>query len=152
MLSTMYWIKRRKKKRARATSVTKHYVIHKESARTLIHERLTHWNQFYNLQFNRVAIRNQRRCWGSCTSLRNLNFSYKILFLPSHLQDYIIVHELCHLQELNHGQNFWDLVAQQLPEYRSHMAELRSIEKGGTSYVRLEKMKDTLAPHVVNDI
>ena len=152
MLSTMYWIKRRKKKRARATSVTKHYVVHKESARALIHERLAHWNQYYNLQYNRVAIRNQRRCWGSCTSLRNLNFSYKILFLPAHLQDYIIVHELCHLQELNHGRDFWNLVAQQVPEYKSHMAELREIERGGTSYVRLEKLKDTQSFHVVRDI
>lgn len=150
MLSTMYWIKRRKKKRA--SSVTKHYVVHKESARALVHARLTHWNQYYNLQYNRVAIRNQRRCWGSCTSLRNLNFSYKILFLPPHLQDYIIVHELCHLQELNHGQNFWNLVAQQVPEYRSHMAELKAIEKDGTSYVRLEKLKDIQTAHVVRGI
>jgi predicted metal-dependent hydrolase len=146
----MYWISRRRKKRA--TSVTKHYVTHKESAREVIHARLHHWNQFYGMEFNRVAIRNQRRCWGSCTSLKNLNFSYKILFLPAHLQDYIIVHELCHLQELNHGKNFWLLVAQQVPDYKVHIQELRSIEQGGMSYVRLEKLKENEHSDVIGTI
>ena len=127
----------RKRRRKRASSVTKHYLEHKESARELIHARLEYWNQFYNFQYNRVAIRNQRRCWGSCTSLRNLNFNYKILFLPPHLQDYIIVHELCHLAELNHGRAFWTLVGQEIPTYKEHVHELRAIEqKGMTAYIR----------------
>lgn len=142
----MYWVKRRGKKRA--SSVTKHYVLHKELAREMVHQRLIHWNQFYGLQYNRVAIRNQRRCWGSCTSLKNLNFSYKLLFLPSHLQDYIIVHELCHLQELNHGKNFWLLVAQQIPDYKMRITELREIERGGMSATRLQKMKEMSHTHV----
>jgi predicted metal-dependent hydrolase len=136
----MFWIKKRKK---RGTSVTKHYLVHKEPARQMVHARIAYWNQFYGLEFKRVAIRNQRRCWGSCTSLKNLNFSYKLLFLPEHLQDYIVVHELCHLQELNHGENFWALVAQQVPNYKAHIVELRAIEKGGLSYVRLEKLKES---------
>lgn len=131
----MFTIRRRRRKRA--SSVTKHYLAHKEAAREVITQRLVYWNQFYGFSYNRVAIRNQRRCWGSCTSLRNLNFSYRILFLPSHLQDYIVVHELCHLQELNHGSNFWMLVAQQIPEYKSHIQELREIEKLGiAAYVK----------------
>ena len=78
-----------------------------------------------------MAIRNQRRCWGSCSSKKNLNFNYKIQFLPEHLADYIIVHEMCHLVELNHGQKFWDLVAAQIPEYERYVTELRAIDKGG---------------------
>ncbi len=143
----MYWLKRRRRKRA--SSVTKHYVAHKENARALVHERLLYWNQFYNFEYKRVAIRNQRRCWGSCTSLKNLNFSYKLLFLPPHLLDYIIVHELCHLKELNHGQNFWALVAEQVPDYKAHITELRIIEQGGLSYVRLEKLKEKAEEDVV---
>jgi len=142
----MYWIRKRRKKKA--SSVTKHYLAHKEPARELIQTRLQYWNQFYNFKYNRVAIRNQRRCWGSCTSLKNLNFSYKLLFLPPHLLDYIVVHELCHLQELNHGKDFWLLVEEQLPDRKSHIAELRVIEQGGMSYVRLEKLKETYSPHV----
>jgi predicted metal-dependent hydrolase len=149
----MKWrIVRGRKKVKRASSVTKHYVVHREHTRELIHARLEHYNRHYALAWNRVAIRNQRRCWGSCTSLKNLNFSYKILFLPEHLQDYIVVHELCHLQELNHGKDFWALVAQQIPEYKSHIAELRKIEQGGMSYVRLEKLKENYNQHVVTGI
>lgn len=122
-----------RKRRKRASTVTKHYVTHKEIARTLVHERLVYWNQFYNFTWNRVAIRNQRTCWGSCSSLGNLNFSYRILFLPPHIQDYVIVHEMCHLQELNHSADFWALVAETIPEHRTHRKELRAIERAGVT-------------------
>lgn len=111
--------------RRRPSSVTKHYVTHREAARALVHQRLQFFNTHYNLPYNRVAIRNQRRSWGSCTSLRNLNFSYKILFLPPELRDYIIVHELCHLKELNHSNNFWSLVAEIFPNYKELRKQLK---------------------------
>ena len=135
----MWRVVRRKRKR-RASSVTKHYLEHKEAARARILARLHHYNQHYNLEWNRLAIRNQRRCWGSCTSLKNLNFSYKLLFLPDHLLDYVVVHELCHLQELNHGPQFWALVAEQVPDYKNHMQELCQIERHGTSIAVLSKL------------
>ena len=91
----------------------------------MVHERLEYWNQFYGFAYKRVAIRNQRTCWGSCSELGNLNFSYKILFLPAHLADYIIVHELCHLEEFNHSPAFWAQVARTLPNYKTLRKELR---------------------------
>jgi predicted metal-dependent hydrolase len=127
----MWWGRKPKVRRKRASTVTKHYVAHKKTARALVLSRLEYFNQFYNLTWNRVAIRNQRRCWGSCSSKKNLNFNYKIQFLPPHLADYIVVHEMCHLIELNHGQGFWDLVAQQVPDYEARIQELRLIDKGG---------------------
>mgnify|MGYP001800539539 CR=1 FL=1 len=130
----------RRRKRRRASSVTKHYVAHKEIARELILERLEHYNTYYNLSWNRVAVRNQRRCWGSCTSLKNLNFNYKLLFLPAHLQDYIVVHELCHLAELNHGPRFWSLVAEQIPDYQARVHELKANERGGHSVSYLQSL------------
>lgn len=133
----MWKWKKRTRRVKRATTVTKHYLEHKESARELTLARLQHFNQHYGLEWKRVAIRNQRRCWGSCSSLKNLNFNYKILFLPPHLRDYIIVHELCHLVHLNHGQSFWNLVAEKIPDYQTHVAELRKIDKGGNSISHL---------------
>jgi predicted metal-dependent hydrolase len=127
----MFWGKKRRVVRKRATTVTKHYVTHKEQARELALARLEHFNEHYNLIWNRVAIRNQRRCWGSCSANKNLNFNYKILFLPAHLCDYIIVHELCHLTHLHHGKEFWDLVAEQIPNYKIALKELREIDKLG---------------------
>lgn len=133
------WYRIRRKRR-RATSVTKHYQVHKETAREVIVARLEHFNQYYQLPYKRVAIRNQRRCWGSCSELGNLNFSYKLLFLPACLRDYIVVHELCHLKELNHGPQFWALVGEVLPEYKALRRELRRIERTvGTAAGNLEK-------------
>jgi len=126
--SLMRFFKVRKRRRS---SVTKHYLTYKEQARTLVHERLNHYNEHYGFAYNRVAIRNQRRCWGSCTSLKNLNFSYKILFLPTELQDYIIVHELCHLEQLNHSENFWNLVEQTIPTWLELKSDLRLLERSG---------------------
>lgn len=113
----------------RKSRVDRHYVAHKELARGVILQKLAQWNSICGYTYKRVAIRNTKRNWGSCTSLKNLNFNYKILFLPPHLQDYIIVHELCHLAELNHGAHFWELVAIHIPEYKKCIAELREIEK-----------------------
>lgn len=134
----MFWYRRRRK---RGSTVTKHYQQHKELARELILARLHYFNQHYQLEWRRVAIRNQRRCWGSCSSLKNLNFSYKLLFLPDELVDYIVVHELCHLAELNHGQRFWSLVAEQIPDYRERIRALKAIERGGMSARYLEQLK-----------
>lgn len=110
----------------------KHFLEHKENARTLVVERLTHFNQFYGLSWNRIAIRNQRSRWGSCSRRRNLNFNYRIALLPAHLADYIIVHELCHLQEMNHAPAFWDLVARTIPNHQELRRKLRRV---GTRYL-----------------
>jgi predicted metal-dependent hydrolase len=127
----MWGLRRRRVVRKRATTVTKHYVTHKEAARELVLARLSHFNEYYKLTWNRVAIRNQRRCWGSCSAKKNLNFNYKLLFLPEHLRDYVIVHELCHLTHLHHGKDFWDLVEEQLPNYKELFTELRALDRAG---------------------
>ena len=101
------------------------YKRSKEKTRALVHERLEYFNQFYNFTYNRVAIRDQRSRWGSCSQKGNLNFNYKILFLPPPLQDYIIVHELCHLKEFNHSRRFWALVEQTIPNRQELRQELK---------------------------
>jgi len=123
------WIKEKQSRAVRAPRVQSraHYVAHKEQARALITQRVHELNAMYGFSFNAIAIRNQKTCWGSCSSKRNLNFNYRLLFLQAHLVDYVIVHELCHLKEMNHSRAFWNLVAQALPDYRSRRAELRSL-------------------------
>lgn len=101
--------------RKKKTVVT---VAERETARALVHARLEHFNQYYNFTYNKVAIRNQKTRWGSCSNKGNLNFSVRILTLEPDAQDYLIVHELCHLKEFNHSSRFWDLVAQQIPDYK----------------------------------
>lgn len=103
-----------------------HYLKYKEHARSVITERVAYWNQYYNFEVNRISIRQARTRWGSCSSKGNLSFNYKLLFLPEELQDYVIVHELCHLKELNHGQDFWRLVSKQIPNYRRLRTRLQT--------------------------
>jgi hypothetical protein len=88
--------------------------------------RLHAYNALYRYTFKRVSIRNTKSRWGSCSEHGNLNFSYKLLFLPEPLADYIVVHELCHLQELNHSPRFWQLVAQTFPDYKERRKVLRT--------------------------
>ena len=120
------------------------YTSHKEFARTLILERLEFFNQTGVYTYNRVAIRDQKRCWGSCSSKGNLNFSYKLLFLPPCLRDYIIVHELSHLKVLNHSTDFWSVVETNMPDYVVRMQTLRHLEKTvGTSLAALKKFHNS---------
>ncbi len=94
------------------------YLKYKEVARQLAKNRLAHYNAVYGFTVNRIAIKDSRSRWGSCSKKGNLNFSYKIALLPLDMADYVIVHELCHLGEFNHSQKFWDLVAQTVPNYK----------------------------------
>ena len=102
-----------------------HYSEHRSAALRLVEDRLEHYNQFYCTSWNRVTIKNTATRWGSCSCLRNLNFSYRVLFLPDHLRDYLVVHELCHLIEMNHSARFWRLVEKTIPDYASCRQELR---------------------------
>lgn len=109
---------RRPKLKPRKRPGQKRYLEHKEAARALTLERLAHFNAHYKLEYRCVSIKNAKTRWGSCSSKKNLNFNYKILFLAPEERDYVIVHELCHLQEFNHGPKFWELVEEQVPNWK----------------------------------
>jgi predicted metal-dependent hydrolase len=101
------------------------YLAHRESARALVTRELERINEHYGFVYGRVSIRNTTSRWGSCSSKKNLNFSYRVLFLPAHLREYVLVHELCHLREMNHGPAFWALVAETIPDYRVRRRAVR---------------------------
>ena len=123
------WIARASEKmrhvRSLPVSGRRDYLTHKEAARKLVHERLMYWNQFYKFPHGRIAIKNAKRLWGSCSRKGNLNFSYTLMFLPRELADYVIVHELCHLQEHNHSRAFWKLVEKTQPSCIQLRRELK---------------------------
>ncbi len=100
------------------------YQANKEAARELVLRKLAQHNAHYHLVWGRVAIRNTRSRWGSCSKKGNLNFNYRVILLPEHLQDYLVVHELCHLRHFNHSKHFWSLVAEAVPKYAQCRAEL----------------------------
>lgn len=80
---------------------------------------------FSGAVYGRVSIRNTRRQWGSCSVLGNLSFSVRLLFAPTEVLDYVIIHELAHLRERNHSASFWALVERAMPDYRDREAWLR---------------------------
>lgn len=91
---------------------------YKKITRELTQRRLEYFNQYYQLVYKRISIRNQKTRWGSCSSDNNLNFNYRLCLLPPEIADYIIVHELCHLAEMNHSVKFWQLVEKTVPDYK----------------------------------
>ncbi len=106
--------------------IARRFTIKKrEQARRFVENRISYFNKFYNFEINRVAIKNTSTRWGSCSSKRNLNFNYKIIYLRKELADYLIVHELCHLGQLNHSKKYWALVRQTIPNYVKINKELR---------------------------
>lgn len=106
----------------------KHFLKHKELARKIVKNKIEHFNSFYNFSFNRISIKNQKLRWGSCSKKGNLNFNYRIIFLPQPLSDYLIAHELCHLGEFNHSRKFWNLVEKTVPNYKIMHRALKKTE------------------------
>ncbi len=101
------------------------YRRHQARALVFAKERVAYFAAIYGFAPTRISVRNSRLRWGSCSSRRILNFSYRIVFLPPNLADYLVVHELCHLKEMNHSKQFWDLVAKTIPTYRELRQQLR---------------------------
>lgn len=90
-------------------------------------QRLLELNEQYNFVYKRVSIRNQSTRWGSCSKTGTLSFNYRLYFLRPELQDYVLVHELCHLKEMNHSVKFWGLVERVVPDYKELRRELKKL-------------------------
>ena len=99
----------------------------KKRALALARARCEHLSKIYGVTYNQIRIRAQKSRWGSCSQRGNLSFNYKIAALPAHIADYIIVHELCHLREMNHSKKFWGLVACAVPHHKGVRTELRKL-------------------------
>ena len=82
-----------------------------------ITKALDKWSQTVPKPYGRVTIREQRSRWGSCSSLNNLNFNWKLIMAPPEALEYVVVHELCHLLVFNHSPGFWREVENRLPDY-----------------------------------
>jgi predicted metal-dependent hydrolase len=93
---------------------------YKSETSNIIFERLPLISRKIGLAYKRVLIKSQKSRWASCSKNKNLNFNSFLAALPSDLVDYVIIHELMHLIELNHSKKFWELVKMQDPNYKHH--------------------------------
>ena len=96
--------------------------------RVFVKQTLEKYNRKYGFSYNRVAIKNQKTRWGSCSEDHNININYRVKYLPTKIAEYIVVHELCHLAELNHSKRFWNLVAKTFSDYKKIEKKLRGVE------------------------
>ena len=84
-----------------------------------IRQHLEYYAPKLGVSYGRVAIRDQKSRWGSCSAKHNLNFNWKLIMAPPRALEYVVIHELCHLIEFNHSPRFWRLVEGQMPEYEA---------------------------------
>lgn len=82
----------------------------RRNAKIILPPRLYMLSERYGLPYKSVQINSSRGRWGSCSSHKKINLSYFLVLLPKHLIDYVLLHELCHTCEMNHGDRFWDLL------------------------------------------
>ena len=106
-----------------------------EEAAQVISARAAYFAPVLGVTYKRITIRTQRTRWGSCSGKGNLNFNRLLVLMPPAVLDYVVVHELCHLKEMNHSTKFWALVESILPDYRQCKKWLK--ENGDNLMARL---------------
>ncbi|TDX48218.1 M48 family metallopeptidase [Orenia marismortui] len=98
---------------------------YKDQAIKILMERIERYKVIIGKEPNKLRVKNHKKRWGSCSSLGNLNFNWKIVMAPIEIVDYLVVHELAHLVQPNHSPNFWSLVENIIPDYKARKEWLR---------------------------
>lgn len=104
-------------------------IFYKEHAIEKIEPMLKRWSKKMNLEATYVGYRKAKTRWGSCSSKDRISFNYYLMKLPLNMVEYVVIHELAHIEHKNHSRNFWALIEFYLPNYKSLIKELRSLEK-----------------------
>lgn len=99
-------------------------ILKRRAAKILI-ARLEFFNIDYQYKYASLSVRSQKTRWGSCSHGGKLSFNCRLALLPERLLDYVVVHELCHLKEMNHSARFWSLVAKTMPDHKERRHELK---------------------------
>lgn len=94
--------------------------LYRRKARELIEDYLDQYADEMGVEYDKLEVRNQRTKWGSCSSSGTLGINWRLVMAPPKILDYVVIHELAHLEEANHTDAFWSLVAEYDPEYMEH--------------------------------
>jgi predicted metal-dependent hydrolase len=98
---------------------------YRAQARKIITERVEYFARSHNFKPVKLRISPARTRWGSCSRKGTLSFSWRLVMAPPEVVDYVVVHELAHLREMNHSRAFWELVGMILPGYKQRRAWLK---------------------------
>ena len=99
--------------------------FYRRSARAEIAARLDAAVARAGTSYNGLTIRGQRTRWASCSSTGAMSFNWRLLLAPEAVLDYVIEHEVCHLEVMDHSRRFWALLESRVPDWREHSAWLR---------------------------
>ena len=99
--------------------------VNQKEARIFLAKRLEEMAGEYGFSYNRLAVRNQKTRWGSCSSRNNINLNMKLVRIPVELRDYVLLHELVHTRIKNHGKTFWQELERLMPGARALDRRLR---------------------------
>jgi len=102
----------------------------KAKARAYLTSRAEHFAGIMGVRFKEIKISSAHTRWGSCNAKGTINFAYRLVLAPPELADYVVVHELAHLVELNHSKRFWRLVDRILPDYKDRERRLQEWQNG----------------------
>lgn len=102
--------------------------FYKKELRKILPKRIENYEKIMCLKARNIKITSAERRWGSCNVRGNLSFGWRLAMLPPEIADYVIVHELAHLAELNHSPAFWKVVEKILPDYKIRRKWLRKNE------------------------
>jgi len=103
--------------------------IYKILAKAHISNRVAFFSKHMNVFPSIVKINSAKTRWGSCSTKKSLNFSWRLIMADDSVIDYVVVHELSHLVEMNHSARFWAVVAKVLPDYKKNKVQLKSLQK-----------------------
>lgn len=96
-----------------------------ERAREAFAESVARWEPRLGVRHARMTIRDQRSVWGSMTRAGALNLNWRVIMAPPETLDYLVIHELSHMREMNHSKRFWAIVAEHCPDWKKHRTWLR---------------------------
>ena len=106
-----------------------------KQAAQILPSKVQHFAAEIGVSYGRITIRSQRTRWGSCSAKGNLNFNCLLMLSPEEVQNYVVVHELCHRKEMNHSAAFWAEVEKYCSDYKLHRKWLK--ENGASLIARL---------------
>jgi predicted metal-dependent hydrolase len=93
---------------------------YRDQAASVLEGKAQEFAAVFGVRPSRFAIRGQRTRWGSCSHRGNLSFNWRLIMAPEPVIDYVVIHEVAHLKEMNHTKRFWALVADRCPSWREH--------------------------------
>jgi predicted metal-dependent hydrolase len=93
---------------------------YKKLAREYFQAKLIEYATITNFTYSDWKLKNNKTNWGSCSSKKNINLNWRLIMAPPEVIDYVIIHELCHLKQMNHSEKFWLLVTQFDPQWKEH--------------------------------